>query len=126
MCSELPDVKNNSAASTKQCNFTKKERISSNDEIGLICKEGKRYRAPPFIVFRRPNQWNYPRIAIAITKKGGNSVLRNKAKRKLREFFRLNKKPLGSYDYFFYSSFDVDLQKEKWAYLFDTVLKMIK
>jgi ribonuclease P protein component len=47
--------------------------------------------------FALPNQLGAPRLGIAASKKIGNAVVRNRAKRRVRELFR-NHKPLTGID----------------------------
>lgn len=65
--------------------------------------EGKRFDGKYMSAFILPNQ-NEHRIGITASKKAiGNAVQRNRAKRLLREIFRLNKQELnelnGKYDW---------------------------
>ncbi|EKD41238.1 MAG: ribonuclease P [uncultured bacterium] len=79
-------------------------RIRSNDEIRLIRSSGERIKVYPFIIYRLKNNLHFARLAIAITRKAGNSVVRNRFKRLLRETFRLNKPLFGNFDYYFFSA----------------------
>ena len=44
-----------------------------------------------FLVLLRPNQLPQVRLGVTVTKKIGKAVIRNRIKRYVREFFRLNK-----------------------------------
>ena len=83
----------------KQHSFRKFERIRKRKDYLRIYHEGKRINSKNFITILSRNQTGIQRLGITITKKVGNSVQRNRIKRLLREFFRLNKDRLpGSND----------------------------
>ncbi len=55
---------------------------------------------PMFTLLARKNELGYPRLGMAITKKRlKRAVDRNRAKRIIRESFRLWQRDLGSYDF---------------------------
>ena len=94
--------------------FKKSERISRSLEIRKIRARGERFSVLQFQISRVPNDAG-PRLAIAITRKAGHSVVRNRVKRKLRELFRKNKETFGSFDYFFFINRSVaPLLEEDW------------
>ncbi len=52
-----------------------------------------------FVVAFRQNQLDRPRLGITVTKKTGNAVVRNRIKRLVREYFRLNRHKIrGDFD----------------------------
>lgn len=71
--------------------FTKEERLLKRVEFLAVTEGGKKLHTRNFIVFVRPNKLGLSRIGITVTKKVGSSVVRNRIKRVVREFFRLNK-----------------------------------
>ena len=44
-----------------------------------------------FRILIRPNQRSQARLGVTVTKKVGSAVIRNRIKRHVREYFRLNK-----------------------------------
>jgi len=78
--------------SAKPFGFAKAERIRVRKEFLLASREArKRLETPSFIVLLRPNQRPYARLGITVTKKIGPAAQRNRIKRQLREFYRINK-----------------------------------
>ena len=65
-------------------------RLRSRTEIKLVFKEGKRWRHPLAILVIRPNDKTYCRFGVTASRGVGNAVMRNRAKRLLREAVRLN------------------------------------
>ena len=75
-------------------------RVRKRKDYQLAYQEGKRYYTKNFIIFIRKNDVNLPRLGITVARKYGKAVKRNRIKRLLREFFRLNKKLFKiGYDY---------------------------
>lgn len=107
--------------------LTKQDRLSSTDEIRAIRLKGKRHYVDPIVVFRYPNELKTPRIAVTITRKAGKSVVRNQAKRKIRELFRRNKDIMGSYDYVFFASKGLaPLSADDWKRIAESIISWCK
>lgn len=71
--------------------FTRAERLTHPRDIEAVFAN-KRSNAGQFIVlYARPNDLQLNRLAIVIGKKAGNSVIRHRFKRIVREAFRLSK-----------------------------------
>jgi ribonuclease P protein component len=54
-------------------------------------REGARYRTPHFLIRMLKNPQGVTRLGIAIGKKAGKACARNRIKRRLKEYFRLNR-----------------------------------
>ena len=66
-------------------------RITRRPDFQACYDAGRRFYSAGFILFARvrdagPEEW---RVGLAVSKKMGNAVARNRVKRVLREFFRL-------------------------------------
>ncbi len=57
-------------------------------------RTGRRMSTPSFLVYVRKNDIGYRRVGITASAKVGNAVKRNRIKRLVREFFRLNQDQL--------------------------------
>ena len=51
---------------------------------------GKRHHTRHFVVIIKENGLGIARLGVTVSKKAGNAVKRNRVKRLIREFFRLN------------------------------------
>ena len=78
----------------------KHESIRKRKQYVIIYQKGKRSYSENFTAVVCRNQLGTKRLGIAVPKKVGCAVKRNRAKRLIREFFRLNKlKFSASYDF---------------------------
>ncbi|HWN98879.1 MAG TPA: ribonuclease P protein component [Blastocatellia bacterium] len=71
--------------------FSKSDRILKRDRFLEVYDTGRKIQATYFTAFVLLNQTEKPRIGITATRKIGNSVERNRARRLVREAFRKNK-----------------------------------
>ena len=71
--------------------FERHERIRRRPEFQRVYERGARIHGRYSTVFVLPNELATGRLGIAATKKLGGAVLRNIAKRMIREVFRRNK-----------------------------------
>ncbi len=79
--------------------FTKTDRILKRHEFIALSQKGRKVQNEQFIAIFNPNQHGRSRIGVTVTKKVGPAVKRNRIKRIVREFFRLNRHDLvGNWD----------------------------
>lgn len=71
--------------------YTKADRIRTSREYRRLSKGGKRDFTGHFVVISRKRQFGGPRLGITVSKKVGKAVTRNRIKRIIREYFRLNR-----------------------------------
>ncbi len=76
---------------TSKFRLTKKDKILRSSEYRRITREGVRYRTPHFYIRMLENPQGLQRLGIAAGRKVGNACARNRIKRRLREYFRLNR-----------------------------------
>ncbi|OPY07876.1 MAG: Ribonuclease P protein component [Syntrophus sp. PtaB.Bin001] len=75
----------------KKLTLKKNERIRKRKNYLQIYQCGKRTFSKHFTVITFKNDLGILRLGTTVTKKIGNAVKRNRIKRLIREFFRLNK-----------------------------------
>jgi ribonuclease P protein component len=77
--------------STIKYNFSKKNRLSLNQDFDKVFKNGEHKTCNFFKLIIYKNNLPYSRIGLKIGKKIKSSVERNRIKRIMREIFRKNK-----------------------------------
>ena len=71
------------------CRLRKNERLLSRSDFEKVLSLGQKRRVDrSFILYTLPNGLNRKRLGIIASKKIGNAVIRNRAKRKIREAYR--------------------------------------
>jgi ribonuclease P protein component len=75
-------------------------KLRRRAEFTRVYERGARLRGRFMTCFALPNGLDSPRLGIAASRKIGNAVIRNKAKRRIRELFRAHK-PLKQIDIVF-------------------------
>lgn len=66
----------------------KKEILRRKGDFSIIYKKGKSVGSRYVVIFFRKNKLSYNRIAFLASKKVGNSVIRNRARRLMKESYR--------------------------------------
>lgn len=70
----------------------KYEIVKKNDDFNDIIKTGKFISNKSYIIYYKVSDVKFPRFGLAVSKKCGNAVRRNKIKRQLRMIVDNNKK----------------------------------
>jgi ribonuclease P protein component len=73
----------------------KEDRILKRLEFLELTRSGRKFKNDCFIAFIKPGRLNRPRLGITVTRKVGKAAQRNRIKRLVREFFRLNRQQLN-------------------------------
>ena len=75
-------------------------RLRKNWEYRLVGKMGCKFYTPHFVLLAHKNSSNKVRLGVTVSRRVGNAVKRNRVKRLIREFFRVNKFSFtGNIDY---------------------------
>ena len=72
------------------------ESLKKNDDFREVYKKGKSYANKYLVVYVLENNQDRNYLGISVSKKVGNSVVRHRVKRLIREAYRLNEKQFGS------------------------------
>ena len=68
----------------------KTESIKKNEKFREIYSTGKSYANKNLVMYMRKNDTNENRLGISVSKKVGNSVIRHRITRLVRESYRMN------------------------------------
>jgi ribonuclease P protein component len=79
--------------------FPKAERLLKRHEFLRLSGHGRKIHTQNFIVLRADSSGPSARIGATVSRRTGNAVVRNRIKRMIREFYRLNKGLFVSADY---------------------------
>lgn len=72
------------------------ESLKKNKDFGLVYKKGKSYANRYLVMYVLENATNKNRLGISVSKKVGNSVVRHRITRLVRESYRLNEKSFSN------------------------------
>jgi ribonuclease P protein component len=78
----------------KPFSFPKSARLLARKEFLFLQNYGKRRHCPHFVLLLSPAKGGRSRLGLTVTRRFGNAVQRNRMKRLLREFFRVNKEKI--------------------------------
>ena len=76
------------------------ERLQSSEclrhrhEFQRVFEQGRKHVSPEFVLYALPTSASCSRLGIAVSKRVGNAVVRNRVKRRTRECFRRHKELL--------------------------------
>jgi ribonuclease P protein component len=71
--------------------FAKKIRLRKRREFLAAQRKGRRHHTAHFIVISAASDATQPRFGVTVSREVGGSVVRNRVKRRVREFFRLRR-----------------------------------
>ena len=79
--------------------FSKHERLLNRADFLRLSGKGQKFHTANFIVIWQASTLSDARIGITVSRKVGNAVTRNRLKRLISEFYRLNKHLFSAADY---------------------------
>ncbi|HEX8961056.1 MAG TPA: ribonuclease P protein component [Geobacteraceae bacterium] len=79
--------------------FPKHERLLHRSDFVRISGQGEKIHSANFIILWERASGETVRVGITVSGKVGNAVVRNRLKRLIREFYRLNKALFAPADY---------------------------
>jgi len=95
-------------AHMKENDFPKSERLVKRRDFQCLSKQSWKVHTEHFIIICGKKNSDSRRIGITVSRKVGNAVKRNRTKRMIREFYRLNKPFFLLSDYNFIAKAGVD------------------
>jgi len=79
--------------------FERRDRLGRSRDFTRVYAQGSRVASRTFLMFVADNAEGRHRLGLAISRRVGNAVVRNRVKRRLREAFRLSRHRIpGSFD----------------------------
>ena len=72
------------------------DSLKSNQDFGNVYKSGRSYANKYLVIYTLKNNTDRNRLGISVSKKVGNSVVRHRIKRLVKESYRLHEKMFNS------------------------------
>ncbi len=72
------------------------ERLRKNQDFQSVFQSGKSYANKFFVIYVSKNDLGINRLGVSVSKKVGNSVIRHRMKRLIKESFRLHEDMFNS------------------------------
>ena len=72
------------------------DSLKSNQDFGNVYKSGRSYANKYLVIYTLKNNSDRNRLGISVSKKVGNSVIRHRLKRLIKESYRLHEKMFNS------------------------------
>ena len=72
------------------------DSLKSNQDFGNVYKSGRSYANKYLVIYTLKNNSDRNRLGISVRKKVGNSVVRHRLKRLIKESYRLHEKMFNS------------------------------
>lgn len=69
----------------------KYEIVKEHKDFDIIIEKGRYKKSKNFVIYNKESDYNFPRFGLAVGKKVGNAVIRNKIKRQFRMILTKNK-----------------------------------
>ncbi len=69
--------------------FTRRMRLRRSSQFRAVLAGGIRKPVGPLNVYALPNELGQPRLGLAVSRRVGGAIVRNRLKRRMREAFRL-------------------------------------
>ena len=73
-----------------------RQRIRKKKDFLVLYKKGHRYKSRYFSLIYSTSALPFSRVGVVASRKVGGAVIRNKAKRRMRDLFRRNRDLLGT------------------------------
>ncbi len=73
----------------REYRFPRSSRLVKRREFLAVYMDGRRRRSGPLLIHAMPNGLGECRLGMAVPRRAGNAVVRNRIKRRCREAFRL-------------------------------------